>query len=173
MNKQQAPLFTWVGSGNPNDPSGVARFVVGHESVTVAMRSFREAYSLSRLIEKACDRTKPAKGSAKPNQFWPFDEDETAMIQQGQPPLTRSQLNLIETSGMKADAMRLRYLMDNEVLDGFAHVEPDRYECASQCAEMAGREEPNEDDELNGFRLLIDMAIHADSAAKRKKLSPS
>lgn len=58
MNKQQAPLFTWVGSGDPGDPSGVARFVVGCESVTVAMRSFKEAYSLSRLIEKACDRTK-------------------------------------------------------------------------------------------------------------------
>lgn len=58
MSKQQAPLFTWASSGDPGNPSGVARFVVGHESVTIAMPSFREAYRLSRLIEKACDRAK-------------------------------------------------------------------------------------------------------------------
>jgi hypothetical protein len=110
---------------------------------------------------------RPAKGSSKPNQFWPFDKDETARIQQGQPPLTKSQLDLIKGSGMKTDAMRLRYLMDAEVLEGFAHVEPDRYDCASQCAEMAGRKEPNEDDELNGFRLMIDMAAFADSSAAK------
>jgi hypothetical protein len=63
---------------------------------------------------------KPAKGSAKANQFWPFDKDETARIQQGQPPLTKSQLDLIKGSEMKpdvdtsdaADAARFRWILE-------------------------------------------------------------
>lgn len=50
--------FFWEGTDNPNDPSGVARFKVGMESVTVPMHSLPEALKLSRLIEKACDRSK-------------------------------------------------------------------------------------------------------------------
>ena len=50
--------FHWEGSGNPNDPSGVALFTVGSESVSIAMRSFSEAGKLRRLTEKACERSK-------------------------------------------------------------------------------------------------------------------
>jgi hypothetical protein len=35
--------------------------------------------------------------------------------------------------------------------------------------EQAGRDEPNEMDELNGFRLLIDAAIAADIEEQRRK----
>jgi hypothetical protein len=47
--------FSWKGGDNPNDPAGVARFAVGHESVTVIMDNFSQAAKLNRLIEKACD----------------------------------------------------------------------------------------------------------------------
>jgi hypothetical protein len=50
--------FSWEGSDNPNDPSGVACFKVGRESVTVGMDNFAQAAKLERLIEKACDITK-------------------------------------------------------------------------------------------------------------------
>ena len=50
--------FCWEGSGNPNDPSGVALFTVGSESVSITMHSFSEAGKLRRLIEKACERSK-------------------------------------------------------------------------------------------------------------------
>lgn len=47
--------FSWEASGNPNDPSGVARYKVDDESVCVAMLSFKQALKLDRLIQKACD----------------------------------------------------------------------------------------------------------------------
>lgn len=47
--------FSWEGGDNPNDPAGVARFAVGHESVAVIMDNFSQAAKLNRLIEKACD----------------------------------------------------------------------------------------------------------------------
>lgn len=50
--------FRWEGTGSPNNPSGVALFTVGSESVSIAMHSFSEAVKLRRLIEKACDRSK-------------------------------------------------------------------------------------------------------------------
>jgi hypothetical protein len=50
--------FEWEGTDNPNDPSGVARFVVGGESVSILMGDFRLANKLERLIRKACDRSK-------------------------------------------------------------------------------------------------------------------
>jgi hypothetical protein len=50
--------FSWEGSSNPNDPSGVACFKVGNESVTILMDNFAQAAKLNGLIEKACDLTK-------------------------------------------------------------------------------------------------------------------
>lgn len=50
--------FFWEGTDNPNDPSGVAQFKVGMQSVSVPMHSLPEALKLSRLIEKACDRSR-------------------------------------------------------------------------------------------------------------------
>ena len=50
--------FKWQGTTNPNDPSGVALFTVGCESVAIPMNNFREASKLRRLIEKACYRTR-------------------------------------------------------------------------------------------------------------------
>lgn len=65
---------------------------------------------------------------------------------------------------MRPDTRRLQYVMHAAGIDGFVHVEKDRYAYASERSEAAGREEPNEMDELNGFRLLIDAAIAADAA---------
>jgi hypothetical protein len=50
--------FSWEASGDPNDPSGVAGFKVGNESVTVLMDNFPQAAKLNRLIGEACDLTK-------------------------------------------------------------------------------------------------------------------
>ena len=60
------------------------------------------------------------------------------------------------------DTRRLLYVMKVAGFDGFCHVEKDRYDYASEQAEIAGRDEPNEKDELNGFRLLIDAAMAAE-----------
>ena len=50
--------FNWEGTDNPNDPSGVALFTVGSESVAIPMNNFQEARKLHGLIEKACNRSK-------------------------------------------------------------------------------------------------------------------
>jgi hypothetical protein len=50
--------FSWTASSNPSDPSGIACFKVGNESVTVAMDNFVQAAKLNLLIEKACGLTK-------------------------------------------------------------------------------------------------------------------
>ena len=56
------------------------------------------------------------------------------------------------------DAERLRYVVANGFGDGYAGIPLDRYDYAMQCATEAGRKEPNDDDELNGARRLIDAA---------------
>lgn len=50
--------FSWEGSDNPNDPSGIAKFTVGLETVSIIMDSLQQASSLRRLFEKACYREK-------------------------------------------------------------------------------------------------------------------
>lgn len=55
MTELQFFEFSWEGTDNPNDPSGVACLTVGSESVTVPMHSLPEAAKLCRLIEKACN----------------------------------------------------------------------------------------------------------------------
>jgi hypothetical protein len=52
--KRDQYQFFWEGTDNPNDPSGVARFILGDESVAVAMNNFTEAAGLNKLIERAC-----------------------------------------------------------------------------------------------------------------------
>jgi hypothetical protein len=52
--KRDQYQFFWEGTDNPNDPSGVARFILGDESVTVAMNTFTDAANLDKLIERAC-----------------------------------------------------------------------------------------------------------------------
>lgn len=69
----------------------------------------------------------------------------------------------------RPDTRRLRYLMQNGP-DGFLNVEKDRYEFALEIAEQAGRDEPNEMDELNGFRLLIDAAMAADIEEEKRMI---
>lgn len=62
------------------------------------------------------------------------------------------------------DGERLAYLIDSGAApDAFAHGRADRHEHAFECAEAGGRDEPDEKDELNGFRRMIDEAIRADS----------
>jgi hypothetical protein len=50
--------FRWEGNDNPNDPSGVALFTVGNESVSVPFNNFSQAGKLRFLIQKACERSK-------------------------------------------------------------------------------------------------------------------
>ncbi len=59
---------------------------------------------------------------------------------------------------MASDTARLRYMME-EGPDGFMHVTKDRYDYATEVATENGREEPNEADELEGYRRMIDCAM--------------
>jgi hypothetical protein len=54
MTELQSFECSWEGTDNPNDPSGVACFKVGSESVNVLMQDLPQALKLFRLIEKAC-----------------------------------------------------------------------------------------------------------------------
>lgn len=54
MTELQSFEFSWEGTDNPSDPSGVACFKVGSESVKVLMQDLPQALKLFRLIEKAC-----------------------------------------------------------------------------------------------------------------------
>lgn len=56
------------------------------------------------------------------------------------------------------DTRRLRFVMGS--IDGFGNVSKDRYELALVFAAAGRRDEPSESDELNGFRLLVDMAMN-------------
>lgn len=67
----------------------------------------------------------------------------------------------------RPDTRRLRYLMQNGP-EGFCHVAKSRYDFAVEVAEQAGRDEPTEMDELNGFRLLIDAAMAADTEEEQR-----
>ena len=62
---------------------------------------------------------------------------------------------------MPSDSKRLRYLMG--CVEGFRHIPGDRYDYATQVAELNGREEANATDELDGFRQMIDDAMAADT----------
>jgi hypothetical protein len=57
MTMHELPSYSssWEGGDNPSDLSGVARFKVRDESVSVAMRSFADYARLDSLIQKACD----------------------------------------------------------------------------------------------------------------------
>lgn len=56
-----------------------------------------------------------------------------------------------------SDTTRLRWLMQE--VDGLCNVRLDRYAYAAMVAEEEGREEPNDQDMLDGFRRMIDLAI--------------
>ena len=60
-----------------------------------------------------------------------------------------------EVSGMRA---RMFYLATDGCVEGFVHVNRDVYDFASEMAELAAREEPNDDDLVDGFCQLIDAA---------------
>ncbi len=59
---------------------------------------------------------------------------------------------------MASDTERLRYMME-EGPDGFMHVTKDRYEYAAEVADEEGHDEPTPEDELEGFRRMIDCAM--------------
>ena len=58
------------------------------------------------------------------------------------------------------DTDRLRFILENDTFHGYVHVLMDRYEYAFLVAEENGREEPNKDDEFEGFRRMIDCAMN-------------
>jgi hypothetical protein len=60
-------------------------------------------------------------------------------------------------SSQTSDTTRLRYLMRE--IDGFVNVKGDRYDYAMMVAADEGREVPTEQDELDGFRRMIDCAL--------------
>ena len=59
---------------------------------------------------------------------------------------------------LRPDTRRLMFLMKSGI-DGLANVQKDRHEYAMEVAHRWGREEPNEMDELIGFREMIDDAM--------------
>lgn len=72
----------------------------------------------------------------------------------------REALKLIDAlEAAQKDAARLMFACQ---FDGFTTVEKDRYDYACDCMAEAGRDEPNEEDELNGMRRLIDAAMLAE-----------
>lgn len=58
-----------------------------------------------------------------------------------------------------SDTKRLEWLMTATGADGFLRVEKDRYEYARDVANEEGREEPNANDELEGFRRCVDEGM--------------
>ena len=60
------------------------------------------------------------------------------------------------------DTRRLRYLMDDCLVDSFDGLSKDRYDYAFDEAKKQGRDKPNEQDELNGFRQMIDDSMAHD-----------
>lgn len=50
--------LSWEADDNPNDPSGVARFTVGNQSVAIGMNNFFQATKLYELIEQAFELEK-------------------------------------------------------------------------------------------------------------------
>jgi len=54
------PVFTfnWLGTDNPNDPSGTACFACGEHRVFIEMNTLAEALSLDSLIKRACGQSK-------------------------------------------------------------------------------------------------------------------
>ena len=54
------------------------------------------------------------------------------------------------------DSKRLMFACE---FDGYVTVEKDRYDYAIDCMEESSRNEPNEEDELNGLRRLVDVAM--------------
>jgi hypothetical protein len=58
---------------------------------------------------------------------------------------------------MFTDKVRLRFIMQD--VDSYFKVDKDRYEYAIDIAVDNGREEPNEDDEYEGFLAMVDEAI--------------
>ena len=70
-----------------------------------------------------------------------------------------------EAVNLRKDRIYLAWLLQEEcVPDGFVGVEADRYEFAMQAATEAGRDEPTDDDCLEGLRRLIDAARLVHSA---------
>lgn len=58
-----------------------------------------------------------------------------------------------------SDTERLKFIMKESGIEGFIGVAKDRYEYALDIAIERGRDEPNERDEMDGFRMLIDEAM--------------
>lgn len=65
------------------------------------------------------------------------------------------------------DADRLMFVFE---VDGFVHVEKDRYDYAMDVAEENGRDEPSAHDELEGVRRLIDAAMSEEQAEQNQQL---
>ena len=72
---------------------------------------------------------------------------------------------IAERDAARKDTACLAWLLQEEcVPEGFVGVEADRYEFAMQAATEAGRDEPTDDDCLEGLRRLIDAARLVHSA---------
>ena len=59
----------------------------------------------------------------------------------------------------KSDSDRITYLLTIDIFDGFVDVQKDRYEYAMDVAKENGRDEPTFEDELEGFRRMIDCSM--------------
>lgn len=57
--------------------------------------------------------------------------------------------------------MRLKFIKEQCLIDGFAHIEKDLYDYALEVAAENDRNDPSEEDEFNGFRRMVDAAIQS------------
>lgn len=67
---------------------------------------------------------------------------------------------LDQMDAAQKDAARLMFACE---FDGYVGIEKDKYDYACDCMDEAGRDEPNEEDELNGLRRLIDAKMASKS----------
>lgn len=67
-----------------------------------------------------------------------------------------------ERDALKADAARLDWLAEHEIIEGFANVPNDLYDYAAESAAEWTANEPSKEDYRKALRLLIDEAMKAD-----------
>lgn len=67
-----------------------------------------------------------------------------------------------ERDALRLDSARLAWLVKSgNVFDAFSDMEKDRYDYAMDAAMEAGREEPSDADDVEGFRRLLDAVMAA------------
>lgn len=92
----------------------------------------------------------------------PTVEDILKALAAGEMPLSQAMRYIARHLELERDhdAGRLMYVMED--VDGFCNIDDDKQEVVYEVATKNGREAPNDDDRLEGARLLIDRAMGVD-----------